>query len=241
MNWPGSQYFPHTPGFLLLYALILVALMLVLRFVLLDHALSGLGVSRRSAILLLWASVAGSSINIPVARMPAEHLVEDKTVDVFGVSYVVPRIVEGGNTVIAVNVGGAVIPALVSVYFIARFGPSLGMLIAILAVIGAVHAIAYPVAGVGIAMPPFVAALVAAGAAFLFDRQRAPRTAFVAGTLGTLIGADLMNLSKLNTMGAPIASIGGAGTFDGVFITGITAVLLTGLSFRRRGTTPEAP
>lgn len=84
-------------------------------------------------------------------------------------------------------------------------------------------------------MPPFVAALSAAASALLLDRPRAPRTAFVAGTMGTLIGADLLNLDRLNTMGAPVASIGGAGTFDGVFITGITAVLLTGLSFVGRG------
>ena len=44
--------------------------------------------------------------------------------------------------------------------------------------------------------------------------------------LGTLIGADLMNLERLGELGAPVASIGGAGTFDGVFLTGIVAVLL---------------
>ncbi len=238
MSWPGSQYFPHTPGFLLLFALILAALMLLLRFVLLDYALLGLGVSRRSAVFLLWASLVGSSINIPVARMPAEHLEQETTVDYFGMTYVVPHIVERGRTVIAVNVGGAVIPTLLSIYFVARFGLPLGMLIAILIVTWVVHAIAYPVAGVGITMPPFVAALVSAGAALLLDRPRAPRTAFVAGTMGTLIGADLLNLGKLNTMGAPVASIGGAGTFDGVFITGITAVLLTGISYVGRGKEP---
>jgi uncharacterized membrane protein len=41
-----------------------------------------------------------------------------------------------------------------------------------------------------------------------------------------LIGADLRNLDTLHGLGAPIASIGGAGTFDGIFLTGIIAVLL---------------
>jgi uncharacterized membrane protein len=50
----------------------------------------------------------------------------------------------------------------------------------------------------------------------------------VAGTLGTLIGADLTNFGRIRGLGAPIASIGGAGTWDGVFLTGIVAVLLTG-------------
>ncbi|MDR9481040.1 MAG: DUF1614 domain-containing protein, partial [Spiribacter sp.] len=41
-----------------------------------------------------------------------------------------------------------------------------------------------------------------------------------------LLGADLMRLGNVRGLGSPIASIGGAGTFDGVFITGIVAVLL---------------
>jgi uncharacterized membrane protein len=53
--------------------------------------------------------------------------------------------------------------------------------------------------------------------------------AYVSGSLGTLIGADLLNLPSLRSLGAPVASIGGAGTFDGIFLTGIIAVLLASL------------
>jgi len=53
----------------------------------------------------------------------------------------------------------------------------------------------------------------------------APVIAYVSGTLGTLIGADLLNLKRLGELGAPVASIGGAGTFDGVFLSGIIAAL----------------
>jgi len=56
--------------------------------------------------------------------------------------------------------------------------------------------------------------------------------AAVAYILGTLIGADLLNLGKVQGLGAPVASIGGAGTFDGVFLTGIIAVLLASFSGR---------
>ena len=52
--------------------------------------------------------------------------------------------------------------------------------------------------------------------------------AYVSGSLGTLIGADLLNLHRIAYLGAPVASIGGAGTFDGVFLTGIVAILLAG-------------
>jgi uncharacterized membrane protein len=45
-----------------------------------------------------------------------------------------------------------------------------------------------------------------------------------------LIGADLLNLGKVQGLGAPVASIGGAGTFDGIFLIGILAVLIASLS-----------
>jgi uncharacterized membrane protein len=47
--------------------------------------------------------------------------------------------------------------------------------------------------------------------------------------LGTLIGADLLNLGKIQGLGAPVASIGGAGTFDGIFMTAVLAVLLASI------------
>jgi uncharacterized membrane protein len=47
--------------------------------------------------------------------------------------------------------------------------------------------------------------------------------------LGTLLGADILHLANtrtLNRLRSPMLSIGGAGTFDGIFLTGILAVLL---------------
>jgi len=58
--------------------------------------------------------------------------------------------------------------------------------------------------------------------------------AYVSGVLGTLIGADIANLDKIRGLGAPVASIGGAGTFDGIFLTGILAVLLASLYHPRQ-------
>jgi uncharacterized membrane protein len=76
--------------------------------------------------------------------------------------------------------------------------------------------------------PPLITAVVAV----LLSRRLAGPLAYVSGSLGTLIGADLLNLDKLHGLGAPIASIGGAGTFDGIFVTGILAALLAGLGAR---------
>jgi uncharacterized membrane protein len=74
-------------------------------------------------------------------------------------------------------------------------------------------------------IPPLATAIVA----IALSRRYAAPLAYVSGSLGTLIGADLMNLGELRTLGAPVASIGGAGTFDGIFVTGLTAVLLASL------------
>jgi uncharacterized membrane protein len=74
--------------------------------------------------------------------------------------------------------------------------------------------------------------VVAALAALLFATNRAAAVAYAGGSLGTLIGADLLNLNAVRGLGAPFASIGGAGTFDGIFLTGIVAVLLASLSRR---------
>ena len=89
-----------------------------------------------------------------------------------------------------------------------------------------VHALAQPVPGLGIAVPTFIPPLLAAATALVLSRQMAPVLAYISGSLGTLIGADLMNLGKIQDIGASFASIGGAGTFDGIFLTGIIAVLL---------------
>ncbi|HTW95115.1 MAG TPA: DUF1614 domain-containing protein, partial [Tepidisphaeraceae bacterium] len=74
----------------------------------------------------------------------------------------------------------------------------------------------------------------AAGAAMMISLRRAPPLAYIAGTMGTLIGADLLNLGHIYGLGARVASIGGAGTFDGVFLTGIIAVLLPPVGRARR-------
>jgi uncharacterized membrane protein len=91
------------------------------------------------------------------------------------------------------------------------------------------HHLAYPVPGVGIAVPVLVPAVIALVIALLFSWEHAPALSYIVGTLGTLIGADLANLGKIQGLGAPVASIGGAGTFDGIFLIGILAVLLAGL------------
>jgi uncharacterized membrane protein len=93
-----------------------------------------------------------------------------------------------------------------------------------------VHVVARPVHGVGIMVPALVPALAATCAGLLLaPGHGAAVLAYAAGTLGTLIGADLTNFRAVRKMDAPVVSIGGAGTFDGVFLSGVLAVLLAAL------------
>jgi uncharacterized membrane protein len=84
-----------------------------------------------------------------------------------------------------------------------------------------------------------VPALAAGAVALLLARQRAAPLAYICGSLGTLLGADLLNLNRLQGLGAPVASIGGAGTFDGIFLTGILAVLIAGISGGKGDADPD--
>ncbi len=229
------HFFPHPPLYTLFFFLLLGFLLLLLVFHLIDYAYERLGLSHRAALAILFASLLGSAINIPVAEIPAQRVVEAQVIQLFGMQYVVPSVVDHQRTIIAVNVGGAVIPVLLCTYLLARYGANRRLLLALGVVTVATHLLAQPVAGVGVTLPPLLPALTAAGAAILLDRRATPRTAYISGTLGTLIGADLLNLGSVQALNAPVASIGGAGTFDGVFLTGIVAVLLAGFAWTGRG------
>lgn len=224
------NYLPLTLPFFSLLAGVLLALVVLIEIGLLRYAYMSLGISARAAFLLLLASLLGSDINIAVARLPAHEVLSGREISFFGMHYVIPAVVQWPGTVIAVNVGGAVIPTLLSLYLVWKHRIWIRALIAIIVAAAICHALATPVRGVGIAIPVFVPPIAAAIIAMLLSPRRAAPLAYVAGSMGTLIGADLLNLDKLRGLGAPVASIGGAGTFDGIFLTGILAVLFASVT-----------
>ena len=148
--------------------------------------------------------------------------------------YAVPGVSHGKGTTLAVNVGGAVIPTLVSFYLLIKRELRAKALVATTVVAFVIHWIADPVPGLGIAVPVFMPVVVTAIVAMTLSREEAAPLAYIAGSLGTLIGADLTNLDKVRDLGAPVATIGGAGTFDGIFLTAILAVLLASSYTRPR-------
>ncbi len=226
------QYLPVTLPFFALLVGVFLALLVLIQLEALRYAYARLGMSSPAALLLLFGSLVGSYFNIPVAQLPGEEIVAAREVPGFGMTYVVPVVVEWPGTVIAVNVGGAVIPGLLSLYLLAKNRLWGRGLVAIACVTAVTHWLAEPVPGAGIALPIFVPPLAAAVTAVVLSRRYAAPLAFIGGSLGTLIGADLLNLDKVPGLGAPVVSIGGAGTFDGIFLTGILGVLIASLSGR---------
>ncbi len=227
-----SSHLHYLPAQILLYLLaggFVLVLLALLEIGILNSAYRRLGLPPRVAMLVLLASLVGSYLNIPVARLPEAHVVARAFVDAFGMPYLVPQVVDWPGTIVAVNVGGALIPALLSIYLVVsdRLYFEAAVATAIVAVV--VHQLATPIPGVGIAVSWFWPPIVAAAAALILSRRNAAPLAYVAGSIGVLVGADLTNLDKLQSLGAPVASIGGAGTFDGVFLAGVAAVLLSGI------------
>jgi uncharacterized membrane protein len=228
------HYFPLALPFLFILAFFFIFLIVLIEVGILRYAYQSLGIGRRHMFTLLLLSFLGSYINIPVAQLPPEEVYSGQQVTFFGMQYVVPFVVEWPRTIIAINLGGAVIPTILSLYLLIKNRLYLRGLVAVAIVMVVVHLMAHPVRGVGIAEPIFIPPLVTTAVVLLLSREYAAPLAYIAGSLGTLIGADLLNLGQIRGLGAPVASIGGAGTFDGIFVTGILSVLLAGLMTGKR-------
>jgi uncharacterized membrane protein len=224
------HYLPLTPGLFSILVVLFAGLIILIQLRILRYAYMRLGVGPGVALLLLFGSLIGSYFNIPIAVLPGAPVRSGQIVEFFGMRYVVPVVVSWPGTVLAVNVGGAVIPTLMSTYLVIRYQLWFKAAIATAAIAFVIHSMATPVAGIGIAVPIFVPVMATAILAFILSREYAPPLAYIGGSMGTLLGADILNLDRISGLGAPIASIGGAGTFDGIFLTGILAVLLAGIA-----------
>ncbi|RLI11871.1 hypothetical protein DRO25_01185 [Candidatus Bathyarchaeota archaeon] len=231
------------PISILYFILILFWTMLLLPFILLTGGVfsRALGMPSYLAFIVLLLSLFGSHVNIPVMTVSSpQPMMSFREVDFFGVRWYMPEFTyKRRKTVIAINLGGALIPTFVSLYLLLFIVPACEtnlmiaygkIFAAFLIVTFIVHAVAKPVRGLGIAtpsfVPPFASALAALAIFPIYTRSNPFIIAYVAGTLGTLVGADLLNLDKVSRLGSPLVSIGGAGTFDGIYMTGIMAVLL---------------
>jgi uncharacterized membrane protein len=215
--------------YLLVLLFLVVVLVTIIQLEVLTIAFQKLGLSPRAALLLVLAALFGSSINIPLASVTSTSPPPPPAdIPPWGRIWLPVTQGQTGKTIIAVNLGGCIIPTGLCLYLLAmRLVEPFDLLPALLVVTTASYVFSRPIPGIGIAMPVFLAPLVAAITALLLAPANAAPLAFSSGVLGVLLGADILRLKDTRQMGANIASIGGAGTFDGIFLTGIIAVLLT--------------
>ena len=148
------------------------------------------------------------------------------------------------NWIVCINIGGGVIPIIISLYLLIKRRLSLPkVLIALLAVCIFAYHVTYPDVNRGIVSPfpkwlvPGMVAGALAAILYINEPRKAAPTAYLSGAMGVLIGADLFHLPELLSFdpGKPtIASIGGANIFDMIYITGILAAFLDAVLFIRR-------
>lgn len=220
----------------ILALIVVLAALLMLPFLLADVMVGGLlalGLSPRVALLFVIGIFLGGLINVPVWRRSGPSVIEYRPRMMFGLERLAPRLVHAETQqLIALNVGGCILPTLLVAYELLRLLGSGATVVLLAAVVIAIniavcYRIARPVRGIGILLPALVPGCLAALLAHLLVREQAPSVAFCAGVLGPLVGADVLHLREFTRRTVGMLSVGGAGTFDGIVISGFLALLLS--------------
>jgi uncharacterized membrane protein len=216
------------PKIPLRFILLIAALALLVASIqigLLTVAFEKLDLSANSAYLLFITILGGSLINLPLFSMKSEKPNLEEIPPPLRELY--SKMPYTGKTIIMANVGGCVVPVAFCLYLLAHHPLNIfKVVIAVAAVTLLSFKASRRVPGIGMGMPILLAPLLAALVSVALDPANAAPMAFISGTMGVLIGADLLHLKDIGKMGTPFASIGGAGSFDGIFISGLVAVLL---------------
>jgi len=208
-------FLPLSFLFLLIFILLLPFLFFLIQVGIVGAAFTKLGLSPRIALIIIFLSLLGSAVNIPIMRR--------EIYQGWGFS-LSPSM--GTEQMICVNLGGAIIPLIICLYLFPKASLRATIISTLIMIIVA-KMLTRVVPGVGFTLPALIPPLVAAPLALILAHRNPAPVAYISGVLGTLIGADLLNLSKLEMIGASMVSIGGAGVYDGIYLVGIMSVLLT--------------
>ncbi|HOC02027.1 MAG TPA: DUF1614 domain-containing protein [Candidatus Ratteibacteria bacterium] len=205
--------------FFLFFLILIFLLFVIIPIQAVRIAFEKLGLSPAAAFFVLLASLIGSFINIPLAVKTNAGFVSAFSY-FSGFLYEAPEQAQ----VIALNLGGALIPICLCFYLF-RKAPALPTIFATIISTTICYKLAVVVPGVGVTLPAFIPPIVSVLLAFLFSRDNKIPVAYISGVLGVLIGADLLNLPNLGNFQG-MMSIGGAGVYDGIFLVGIFSALL---------------
>ena len=182
---------------------------------------------RDQAVAVFLLIVIGSLINIPILEKEGKEVV--KEYNFFGIIY---QVRQQQKITLAVNMGGCVFPSILAFKLLAEL-PLMPWLVSFILTSLIIYFNAKPVRGVGIAvpmiLPPLISALIGYSVLSVFGYPilLLPKLAFSTGVLGALFGADILHLKDIEKIGSGVVSIGGAGTFDGIFLTGVFAVIFS--------------
>jgi len=216
-------FLPISILFFLLLILLFPFLFLLIPMQILAYGFSKLGLSPASGILFFGLSLIGSTINIPIREEIGYE--EEELSPFFSLLFGHIR-PPAQKKILAINLGGAILPTILALYllfFRARLIPTL---IATLVMVVLTKRLARPVPNIGIVMPALIPPIFSVLLAWLLASSDPAPVAYISGVLGTLIGADLLNLNRIEKMSKGVMSIGGAGVFDGIFLVGIIALIL---------------
>lgn len=208
--------------------LVFLILLLPLFFVLLQIeiirlALSKLGLSPQFAFFVFFISLIGSLINIPIYTRQAIMPYSGRPVfNMFG--YGSMPTIDMTQQVVAINLGGCIIPLLLCIYLFPKAPPLPVFFSTVITTLVCFH-LSRIIPGTGIVIPTFIPPLLAVALAYIFSPGNKIPVAYISGVLGVLIGADILNLPYIGRYPGVI-SIGGAGVFDGIFLVGIISALL---------------
>ncbi|MEL9970966.1 DUF1614 domain-containing protein [Metallosphaera sp.] len=189
------------------------------------------GIGYALAVEISFLSLITSSLNIVVKEFKSPAIVpEYEVMYVFGFPIYIPRLERSYvTTLLAFNVGGAVIPLLLSLTLLYLLPHKLLIMLNIIIMIIISKSFSKVVNGVGVVMNPLIAPIFSVLTSYLLffnDPLLIPTSAYVGSVIGTLIGADLLNIRRILEARPQLISVGGMGTFDGIFISGLLSIFL---------------
>lgn len=136
------------------YFIILGILFFALQIGIISFAFEKIGISSEYMFILLFLTLFGSLINIPIKRISSEIEFPEQIIQFFGWRFKIPSTKYQNKTTIAVNLSGAIVPTILSFYLIIkRLDLFIAHIIAVAVVSLIIHRLARPIRGVGITTP----------------------------------------------------------------------------------------
>ena len=218
-----------------LFAILLIILIPLFILGIAGAAFSRLGFSWFEAVAVIILMIIGYFINIPLWKIRNPVGNAGNTGEVYDAFTGEPVGIGEISTTISINLGGALIPVIVSCYLlyevhrhsaISSFLPIIAC-ICIVAIIAAVLTKVIP--HWGVSTPLLFPSIAAIGSGILLTGGtglEAAVTAFVGGTWGILLGATVIMLMKWENTDMRQISVGGAGMFGSVFLCALLSALI---------------